>query len=164
MPIFVHLAPANRVRNIRHAGIKYRPRGVFCLPVVPVYYVSHQWARELRRRGQGVIVAIDFRLPDDEQVWVGRYFEQHRLCTASAAAKEIMDAADPAGYEVIVPRSIAPSELRKVRAVSQVSGWRYRPRQHERAGCLCPYCSRGEIGIQRMRRYAERLAKMRGAH
>lgn len=164
MPIFVHLTPASQVKRIRRNGIRQRPRGVFCQPVVPVYYFSHQWVRELRRRGQGMIVAIYFWLPDGEQVWVGRYNEPHQLCAASEAAKAIMDAADPEGYEVIVQRTIAPSELRKVRAVPQVMGWRYLPRQHQRRPCLCPYCARGDIGVQRQRRYAARLAKLRGTY
>jgi hypothetical protein len=159
MPTFVHLTPANQVKRIRRGGIRRGRWGVYCMPVVPVYYVAHQWVRELRRGGQRVLVAVYCSVPDDEPVWVGRYFEPHRLCAASEASAEIMRAADPQGYEVIVQRSIGPGELRKVRAVPQVLGWRYRPRQHERPPCRCPYCSRGDIKVQRQKRYAERLAR-----
>jgi hypothetical protein len=159
MPTFVHLAAASQISHIRRVGIKRGRRGVFCMPVLPVYYISHQWVRELRRRGQGQLMAVYFYLPDSEPVWVGRYAEPHHQCGANEAAKEIMDAYDADGYEVILDQSIGASELRKVRAVPQVVGWRYMPHQHQRPPCLCPYCSRGDIKVQRQRKYAERLAK-----
>src|SRR5262249_15126456 len=102
---------------------------------------------------------IYFSLPDDEQVWVGHYFRPHRRCAANEATQEIMRAPDTEGFEVIVERAIHPSEIRKVRMVPQVLGWRYMPRQHERRPCLCPYCSRGDFNVQRQRKYADRLAK-----
>lgn len=108
-------------------------------------------------------MAVYFSLPDDEQVWVGRYSGPHRHCGANEATKEIMDSPDAEGFEVIVERSIKPGEIRRVRAVPQVMGWRYLPRQHQRRPCLCPYCSRGDIKVQRQRKYAELLAKRAGA-
>lgn len=159
MPIFVHLASANQIKRIRKVGIKHGSRGVFCMPVIPVYYISHQWVRELRRWKRGPMMAVYFSLPDDEQVWVGHYFRPHRHCGANEATKEIMDSPDAEGFEVIVERSIKPNEIRKVRAVPQVMGWRYMPRQHQRRPCLCPYCSRGDIKVQRQKKYADLLAK-----
>lgn len=159
MPIFIHLAPANQIKRIRKVGIKRSNGYVFCMPVVPVYYVSHQWVRELRRWKPGPMMAVYFSLPDAEQVWVGHYFKQHRHCGANEATKEIMDAPDAQGFEVIVERSIKPSEIRKIRAIPQVTGWRYMPGQHNRPPCLCPYCSRGDFNAQRQRRYSELLRK-----
>ncbi|HEV8189865.1 MAG TPA: hypothetical protein VGP82_00020 [Ktedonobacterales bacterium] len=116
MPIFVHLAPASQTKRIRKAGIKHGDRGVFCMPDVPVYYVSHQWVRELRRWKPGPMMAVYFSLLDTDQVWVGHYFRPHRRCGANEATKEIMDSPDAQGYEVILERSIKPSEIRKVRS------------------------------------------------
>lgn len=163
MPMFVHLAPARQVAHIRRVGIARGRRGVYCLPVVPDYQVAHQWSRELRRRGQRVLLAVYFALPGDEPVVVGHYNGPHRQCGAADAAKEVLRAPDAAGYEVIVERSILPAELRRVRTVSRVVGWRFMPKAHERRPCLCPYCSRGDINVQRQRRYDERLAHQRNS-
>ena len=60
MPLFVHLTPEKQAKRIRRAGIRGCP-GVYCLPVGPDYYVSHQWLRELKRRGQRTIVGVYFQ-------------------------------------------------------------------------------------------------------
>jgi hypothetical protein len=112
--------------------------------------------RELKRGGQRTLVAIQFWMDDEEPVWVGHYNRPHVHTTASAAVKLIMDAPDPEGYEVIVSRSIAPSELRKVRAVPQGIGWRYMPKAHLRRPCPCPWCMRGDTKAQRRRAYDEK--------
>jgi hypothetical protein len=159
MPIFVHLAPASQIKHIRKVGIKRSNGYVFCMPVVPVFYVSHQWVHELRRWKPGPMMAVYFSLPDDEQVWVGHYSKRHRQRGANEATKEIMDSPDAQGFEVIVERAIEPSEIRKIRAIPQVTGWRYMPGQHQRPPCFCPSCSRGDVNVQRQRRYGERLKK-----
>jgi hypothetical protein len=56
MPLLVHLTPEKYVARIVRNGIR-TGRGVYCLPVLPSYYVSHQWLRELKRRGQRTILA-----------------------------------------------------------------------------------------------------------
>ncbi|MBF6221771.1 hypothetical protein IU479_27115 [Nocardia abscessus] len=73
--LMVHLTPEKSARRIRRAGIAANGfhRGVFCMPVMPSYVLSHQWLRELRRGGQRLILAVDFRIPDDEPVLVGHY-------------------------------------------------------------------------------------------
>ena len=80
MPMFVHLAPESRVALIRRNGISRlrkpsgdHPGGIFAVPVTRNFYVSHQWLRELKRRGQGAIAGIYFRIYDDESVWCGHY-------------------------------------------------------------------------------------------
>ncbi|MFD1044409.1 hypothetical protein ACFQ1S_01775, partial [Kibdelosporangium lantanae] len=70
MALFVHLTPEKNAKGIARSGIKLGPRGVFCVPMVPSYVISHQWLRELRRGGQRTFVAVDFRIPDDEPVTV----------------------------------------------------------------------------------------------
>jgi hypothetical protein len=78
MALFVHLALASRMAHIRRTGIRQlRPAGrtflggVFAVPLMPDFTLSHQWLRELKRRNQGPIAAVSFRLPKEQPVWVG---------------------------------------------------------------------------------------------
>ncbi|HEU5348767.1 MAG TPA: hypothetical protein VFU63_09170, partial [Ktedonobacterales bacterium] len=117
MPIFVHLAPAHAIAHIRRAGIKRGPRGVFCMPMLSGYYTTHQWARELKRRGHRTMLAISFRLDDTEPVSLGIYNGPHQTMSASKAVQALLETDNPLGYEVIVPRSIGARELRSIRSV-----------------------------------------------
>jgi hypothetical protein len=141
MALFVHLTSEKNVRSIVRSGIRMEDgRGVFCLPILPSYPISHQWLRELRRGGQRTFVAVDFRIPDEESVSVGHYGRPGRDMTAAQAVAVIREQEDPRGYEVVVPRAIARGEVHRVRHVNQVSGWRYAPEQHGRRPCACPAC------------------------
>lgn len=158
MPMFVHLAPESRVARIRRNGIgrlrKRRgeqPGGIFAVPVTRNFFVSHQWLRELKRRGQGAITAIYFRIADDEPVWVGHYGQAHRPMTAAEATAEFMSAENREGWEVIIPRRIADDEIHRVRSLPQVIGWRYYPGAKGRLPCTCRYCIRGDYGAARLR-------------
>ncbi|MBX9690105.1 MAG: HEAT repeat domain-containing protein [Candidatus Obscuribacterales bacterium] len=127
-------------------------RGVFCMPVLPNFYASHQWLRELRRGGRTALVAIDFRLPKDEIVLVGHFSEPHLQVTIAEAAGIIMKAEDPMGYEILLPRSVARQEIHKVRSVSQVIGWRYYPKaKGNKPSCTCDFCIRGQYGANKLR-------------
>ncbi|WP_068053040.1 HEAT repeat domain-containing protein [Nocardia xishanensis] len=155
MTLLVHLTPEKNARRIRRAGITASSsgRGVFCMPVMPSYVLSHQWLRELRRGGQRLIVAVDFRVPDDEPVLVGHYRTAATGMTAAEAVSVILHAEDARGYEIVVPRSIAAAELHRVRLVRQVTGWRYHPDAHGRRPCACPAClARGEFKAADLRR------------
>ena len=155
MTTFVHIADERDAPSIRRAGLKLprvvqppngrRPIGVFALPVVPDFVVTHQWVRELKRRGFNVAVGVYFRVPDDEAVWVGRYNEDKRPLTAAQACAEL--ARDRTlGYEVILPRSIRASEIRDIKAIPQGLGWRYFPDAHQRGlFCGCRFCMRGQV-------------------
>jgi hypothetical protein len=125
--------------------------GVFCMPVLPNFYVSHQWLRELRRRGRPPLVAVDFVVGDDEGVLVGHYDRAHHEMTAVRATALIMHAEDPLGYEVILPRGVASVEIVGTRPVPQVIGWRYSPEARDRRPCPCPVCQRGNIGASKVR-------------
>jgi hypothetical protein len=61
----------------------------------------------------------------------------------------------PEGYEVVIPRGIARSEIIRVRSVPQVAGWRYFPGAHGRAPCSCEFCQRGLRDSRRVRRAGE---------
>jgi hypothetical protein len=111
MALFVHLTPEKNVRAIVRSGIRKGTHGVFCLPILPSYMISHQWLRELRRSGQRTFVAVDFRIPDDEPVSVGHYGGPALDMTAAQAVAVVRERDDLQGYEVVVPRAIARSEL-----------------------------------------------------
>lgn len=120
---FLHLAPASKERAIRRSGLVGRraafadetgatrtlAKAVYAMPVVPDFWTSHQWTRELRRYGDERIVAVYFRVADDEPVYVGRYGQPHRLVAAAAAARWVMD--HPDGAEVMLARSVARREV-----------------------------------------------------
>jgi hypothetical protein len=150
VPLFVHLAPERDARRIRRAGLT--SRRVFCFPVVPSYALTHQWGRELRRRGQRAFVAVTFRIGDTEPVEVGHFGQPRQQVGAAAAAGLIRDLDDSRGYEVVVPRPVGRAELHTVRSVRRPTGWRYRPDEHGTRPCGCPVClSPGSFGAARIR-------------
>jgi len=159
MAMFVHLAPESRIALIRRNGIRRLrravgnfPGGVFAVPVTRNFYVSHQWLRELKRRNQGRIAGVYFRIPDEERVWVGHYNQGHRWLSASEAVAEFMAAEDARGWEVVIPRRIEASEIHKTRSIPQVIGWRFSPTAKGKTPfCTCKFCTRGEYGARRMR-------------
>lgn len=159
MAMFVHLAPASRVPVIRRNGVSRLrraagdfPGGVFAVPVSRNFFVSHQWLRELERRNQGPLAGVYFRIPDDEQVWVGHYRLAHRWMSAADAVAEFAAAEDAQGWEVVIPRRIEAGELHRVRQLSQVIGWRFSPESKGKPPfCTCKFCTRGEYGARRMR-------------
>ncbi|MEU8524399.1 MULTISPECIES: HEAT repeat domain-containing protein [Streptomyces] len=159
MATFVHLTPAAHAARIRRSGIRAQGReerrGVFLFPVLPSYTLTHQWLRELARRpGPRRLVAVHVRLDDAEPVRVGRYNDREPLLTTAAdAVRRIAAMEDPRGWEVILPRTVTAREVRTVREVRQVTGWRYFPNAHGVTPCTCYGCRvRGEYGSQRLRR------------
>ncbi len=157
MASFVHLAPEGAVVRIRESGIRRsRTRfgsGVYAMPVLPSYYATHQWLRELKRKGHRVLVAVQFRLPDDEPVLASHYTRASVEMTAAEAVAMIAGAEDQQGYEVLVPRKILPGEIHAVRNVPQVVGWRYFPGAHGRRPCACRVCvPKGDYGGAKLRR------------
>jgi hypothetical protein len=160
MAMFVHLAPESRVALIRRNGIRRLrrargdfPGGVFAAPVTRNFYLSHQWLRELKRRNQGPITAVYFRVPDDQQVWIGHYNQRHRWMSAAEAVGEFAAAEDAQGWEVVIPRRIEASELHRVRRLPQVIGWRFSPKAKGKPPfCTCKFCVRGDYGAGRLRK------------
>jgi hypothetical protein len=156
--IFVHIADARSSASFARAGIRLPrvrpgyPTGVFAMPVLKDYFASHQWLRELKRRGARTLVGVYFRVPSSEPVLVGHYRQAHAPMTAGRAARVIMEAEDPRGYEVIVPRKIEPKAIHAIRAVHRVVGWRYYPEaKGKKPFCGCQSCTRGEIKSRRLR-------------
>ena len=147
MPTLVHLTDEKQSKKILNAGIKPGKmlHGIYCMPVLPNFYVSHQWLRELKSGGAKTFVGIYFRLPSAEKVYAGKYNERHRHITLGEAIKEIMTLQDPLGYELIIDRKIEASEIKSIKHLPQTLGWRYMPDSHNRKPCNCEFCLRGII-------------------
>jgi hypothetical protein len=159
MATFVHLTPESRAALVRRNGIgrlrKPRgahPGGIYAVPVTRSFYVSHQWLRELKRRGSRAIVGVYFHVPDQELVWVGHYNQAHQQMTAAAAVAAFMGAETREGWEVVIPRRIRPKDIKRIRRLPQVVGWRYSPNAKGRVPCACRFCSRGDYGARRLRK------------
>ncbi|MBL9147322.1 MAG: HEAT repeat domain-containing protein [Phycisphaerae bacterium] len=122
------------------------------MPLTQNYFTSHQWLRELKRSGARTLVAVDFRLSDDEVIWGGKYNETHERQPLGIAIRRFLSEDDPLGWEFFLSRRVHPKEILRVREVSQNVGWRYFPSSHGREPCGCSYClRRGEIRSARIR-------------
>jgi hypothetical protein len=162
MPSFVHIADERYSASIVRTGPRLpkvperikqsgHPVGVFAMPVVQKFLLSHQWVRELKRRGHRTAVGVYFRVESDEPVWVGLYNETKRQITAGAAFRELSQM-NSFGFEVIVPRSIPSKDITSIRNLRQTLGWRFYPDAHVRGiFCGCEYCMRGEIRGRKIR-------------
>ncbi|WP_199226849.1 hypothetical protein [Opitutus sp. ER46] len=124
---------------------------VFATPVLENFMVSHQWVRELKRRGIRTIAAVQFRIPDEEQVRVGHYGQEPLDTTAVGAIRVFREHTSGLGLQVMIPRKITSSEIMRVYTPSQGVGWRYYPEAKGRKPCGCEACQRGEIKSRRIR-------------
>ncbi|MFJ9443281.1 HEAT repeat domain-containing protein [Kitasatospora sp. NPDC101235] len=161
--MFVHLTAAANAPRIRRAGIRADSRGqggvrgVYCFPVLPSYTLTHQWLRELARFGpKGALIAVHLRLDDEQEVLTGHYRDRARDAQqplrAAEAVRRIGALPDPRGWEVFLPRAVGAREVHRVRAVPQVTGWRYLPGAHGTRPCTCFGCRiYGEYGSRRLR-------------
>jgi len=154
MVSFIHIADKNDEASIVKNGIRATgmrgDRGVYAVPVVPNYATTHQWARELKRGGIRTLICVQFKIPNDELVLVGKYHRKKLMMTASEAAAAFMKHTDPMGLEVIVLRKVMPTEITRTYLAPQVTGWRYFPEAKGKKPCRCKICNRGEIRAQRL--------------
>ena len=164
----LHLALASRERAILRAGLAGARttllvetpagratlrRAVFAMPFVRDFSASHQWLRELRRGHDERMVAVHFRVPDDEPVYVGRFGDPHRVLAATEAARWAME--HPAGAQIVVPRSVPRRDVLSVRHVRQLVGWTRTPEHPRGSGCVCIAClPRGSRDVMRRVRAA----------
>jgi hypothetical protein len=132
MVSFIHIADKKDEQAILGSGIKAMKRrsglrGVYALPVVPNYATTHQWARELKRRGNRTLMCVQFKIPDVEPVLVGKYNGEKLEMTAAEAAGAVLNHSDPMGLEVIIPRKITANEVMRTYLAPRITGWRYYP-------------------------------------
>ena len=155
MPTLVHIADVKEIAAIRRNGIKISKRrtGIYCMPVTPDFFVSHQWLRELKRSGVRTLCAVYFRLPSEEIVFAGRYNAEHREIPLFEAMREFNEGKQQLGYELIIPRKILPNEILSVKPLPQNVGWRFYPEAKGKPPfCTCRYCTGGGIKSNRMRK------------
>jgi hypothetical protein len=156
MVSFIHIADKNDEQAILQNGItaiKRRTgvRGVYATPVVPNFATTHQWARELKRRGVKTLICVQFKIPDDESVLVGKYNGDKLQMTAAEALGAVRDHTDPMGLEVVIPRNVTWMEIRRTYLAPRITGWRYYPgAKGKRPFCHCKWCNRGEIRAKRI--------------
>lgn len=151
MASFIHLADAKNKRLIEKNGIKAGKKGVFCVPVIKDFMTTHQWARELKRAGVKSLVCVQFRIPDDEIVSVGKYNGEKISMTAAESVAAIAEHSAPMGLEVLICRKILPKELVRIYPAPKITGWRYYPEaKGKKPFCHCQFCNRGEIRAQRL--------------
>ncbi len=158
MTQFVHLTDQKRIGSVRRRGLKPHSlraelaKGVHCTPVSGSLYRTHQWLRELKRRGMRTISAVQFYVPPREIVLVGRFNEQLVAVTASEAAQIFQVHESGLGLEVVVTRAVKPKQIHRIYTPNQVLGWRYYPEaKGNKPFCGCRYCTRGEINAYRVR-------------
>ena len=173
MPVFVHLTQERDKNRIEKSGIKKSKihfkdadTGVFCMPVIIDYFATHQWLREIKRSEKKNIIGVYFRIGSDEPVWYGYYFEKHKKSTAAEAVEAFMKTDDKMGFQVIIPRNIHAEEIIRMKALSQVIGWRFYPKAHGKRICLCPGCLvKGDMNTNKhvIQRFNEFITELRSA-
>jgi hypothetical protein len=127
-------------------------RCVYAMPVLPDFQVSHQWLRELKNWGIRTIGALQFKIPDNEEVLVGPYNEEPIAVTAAQSAKIFRDHATGLGLQVLVLRRIDAQEITRSYVPTQIVGWRYFPEAHGKPPfCGCVFCQRGLIKNRKIR-------------
>jgi hypothetical protein len=162
--LLVHLAPENRVEKTRKKGIRAarmagefgngNRRAVWAFSVFDSYTLTQSWARELKRSGASTLVAVTFRLDDDEDVFARHYNDTPMPMMAAEAAGYIGAADDPRGYAIIVPRSIVPRNVARTKILPTPIGWRHCPdaKNEPLLACDCPMCvPLGEVKARRYR-------------
>ncbi|MGI0119420.1 hypothetical protein [Zooshikella sp. RANM57] len=141
MAVLVHITSIENEASIKRTGIKPDYRNVvFFMPHMKDFLISHQWARELKRQGIKNFAAVDFKIPNDEEIWFGKYHLQHEKMKLNRAISLFMYAEDKLGYEFFIDRKIEPNEILKFRKIPKPMGWRYQPHAHGKKPCPCPMC------------------------
>lgn len=161
MTLFVHIADERDAAAIRRSGLtlprvrSIRGEGIFAMPVILDFQVTHQWVRELKRSRFNTAVGVYFRIPDDDPVSAGLYNEEKQAMTASEAAA-LLQRSRLLGFETRVPPSIEARAIHAIRRLPQTVGWRYFPGAHDRGiFCGCSSCQRGNFGSRKIRQAYE---------
>jgi hypothetical protein len=156
MVSFIHITDKKDEQLIMRNGIRAAKRrtgirGVYATPVVPTFATTHQWARELKRRGIRTLMCVQFKIPDEELVLVGQYNGEKLEMSAAEALGAVLNHTDPMGLEVIIPRRITAREVTRTYPAPRITGWRYYPNaKGKEPFCHCKWCNRGEIRASRI--------------
>jgi hypothetical protein len=132
-------------------------RLIWAFPLLQDFAASYQWLRELKWCGARTIVAIVFKIDDDEPVFVRHFGQEPRAMSAAEAYGFILRLDNPLGYELMIPRRIRPAEIQRVWKPPQHIGWRLNPKRPS-LFCPCPRCvPRGRPKSKRRRLRAQGL-------
>jgi hypothetical protein len=73
MPTLVHLADERASNKILIGGVKAgkNGKGIYCMPVLQNFFITHQWLRELKRSGAKTFIGVYFKLDSSEMVYAG---------------------------------------------------------------------------------------------
>ncbi|EMF70411.1 hypothetical protein [Leptospira interrogans] len=147
MSIFLHLTPLKNKNSILRSGIKTSSihyenvrRGVFCMPVIPDFWITHQWLREIKRFSNGPVIGVYFKIPDLEPVWSGNYTSKLILSSVIESTQLLLSTENKLGFQIVLPRKVTKKEILKIKNLPQTIGWRYFPEAHSKPRCLCPAC------------------------
>ncbi len=123
MAKLIHITAAENEKKILYGGIKTNQWGlVFFMPLLPNYLISHQWARELKRSGIKNFVAVEFKLPNEELVWFGKYSGQHTNIPLNRAIIELKSKDDQLGYECFIERKIETKDITRIKHIPKPMG------------------------------------------
>jgi hypothetical protein len=158
MPQFIHLFDSKLLKRVSRLGITAKKvriaakvKGFYCVPVSRNYFKSHQWLRELKRKGVKSIHAAQFKIDDETEVYIGRYNEEPLTVKASEAVEIFEKHIDGLGLEIIVPLTISAKSITRIYYPNQVLGWRFHPEaKGKKPFCGCKYCNKGEINAYRV--------------
>lgn len=157
MPLLIHLTDERLLKRLEKSGIRTTNWGtkIRCVNATPVlhdFQRSHQWLRELKNKGIRAIGAVQFRIPDEEEVLVGRYNEDPLAVPAVQAVKVFREHSTGLGLQILVLRRIEAKEITRTYVPPQIIGWRYHPDAHGKPPfCGCDYCQRGLIKSRKIR-------------
>ncbi|EMO41748.1 hypothetical protein LEP1GSC186_1768 [Leptospira noguchii serovar Autumnalis str. ZUN142] len=147
MSVFLHLTSIQNKNSIFRSGVKTSSihyenvrRGVFCMPVISDFWITHQWLREIKRFSKGPIIGIYFKIPDLEPVWSGNYNSELMFSTAIESTQLLLSTENKLGFQIVLPRKVTKKEILKIKNLPQTVGWRYFPEAHSKVRCLCPAC------------------------
>jgi hypothetical protein len=140
MATFMHVTDARIAASVQRSGLKpfltkillddgaaQVHRAVYCVPVVANFQATFQWLRELKRAGYRTAVGVQFRIPDRQEVFFGKFNKPHLRLSAAEAIGLYMKSPDQRGLEVLVPRRVTAREILRVRNIPQLIGWRFFP-------------------------------------
>lgn len=149
MPSLIHITRTENVPKIARGGIKPGKHNqvVYFMPLGSGHYISHQWARELKRFGGRNFSAIHFKLPGTAMVWYGHYHKKHARLPLGKALQYFREIENQLGYEFFIEQKIESSCISRIESIAKPMGWRFFPEAHGRRPCYCPACAcRGEFG------------------
>jgi len=108
MAAFIHITDAKNGGLIVKHGIRAARRGVFSVPITRDF----------------AVICIQFRIPDDEIVSVGKYNGEKISMTAGEAISTAKDHTAAMGLEVILARRVLPKEIVRIYPAPRIAGWR----------------------------------------